>query len=441
MRGQSQTLSRSELLYERARKVLPGGVSRNTVLRRPYPTYVDRAEGFNVTDIEGVTRVDFSNNMTSLIHGHAYPPVVAAASEQIAKGTAFTLATEAEVQFAEHMCGRSDALEMIRFVNSGTEAVMGCLKAARAFTGRHKIAKVEGAYHGLYDYAEVSQTATPANWGDPARPASVAVAYGTPPHALEDVVVIPFNDPNTATTILDGHADELACVLIDVMPHRIGLVPASAEFVGSLRRWCEHHGVLLVFDEVITFRSEYAGAQAWYDVSPDLTAMGKIIGGGFPAGALGGRREVMEVMDPLAEVVLFPHSGTFSANPVTMRAGLTAMEFFDRAAVDKVNRLGSRARAGVEEAIAMVDLPACVTGRGSMLRLHMKAVQPRDYREAYVPPEEARLLRVVLDHLFDEGFIMLNTCSAAISTVMGERQVDDLVEAILGGLRKVKALL
>ncbi len=149
----------------------------------------------------------------------------------------------------------------------------------------------------------------------------------------------------------------------------------------------------------------------------------------------------MKVMDPLAEVVLFPHSGTFSANPVTMRAGLTAMEYFDGAAIEKVNRLGGRARAGIEEAIAAVDLPACVTGRGSMFRLHMKAVQPRNHREAYVPPEEARLLRVVLDHLFDEGFIMLNTCSAAISTVMGERQVDDLVEAITGGLHKAKALL
>lgn len=441
MNDQARTSTKSELLYNRAKKVLPGGVSRNTVLRATYPSYVAKGEGYEVTDVDGVTRIDFSNNMTSLIHGHAYPPVVEAVCHQITKGSAFTLATESEVEFAEHMCGRSSALEMIRFVNSGTEAVMSCLKAARAYTGRPKIAKVEGAYHGLYDYAEVSQTAKPSNWGNPTHPASVPVSYGTPPHALEDVVVIPFNDPTTAISILDAYADELACILLDPMPHRVGLTPATGEFVHSLRAWCDHHDALLIFDEVITFRSEHAGAQAWYEDTPDLTAMGKIIGGGFPVGALGGRRDVMNVMNPLAEKVLFPHSGTFSANPVTMIAGLTAMNAFDQQAVEKINRLGDRARAGIEDAIATVGIPACVTGRGSLLRLHMKPVKPCGYRDAFVSPEESRLLRVVLDHLYDSGFIVMNTCSAAISTVMSERQIDDLVESVQSGLHKAKSLL
>ncbi len=433
--------SASAALYDRAQKVLPGGVSRNTVLRSPHPLYADFGEGARVTDIEGVTRIDFSNNMASLIHGHAHPVVVDAVVDQIRKGTAFMLATEAEVRYAEHLCSRNAGFERIRFANSGTEAVMSSLKAARAFTGRPKIAKIEGAYHGLYDYAEVSQTATPANWGEYERPASVPVAQGTPFRALEDVVVIPFNDPETATAILNRHADEIACVLVDVLPHRVGLVPATPEFVKALRQWTLAHDALLVFDEVITFRSEYGGAQEWYDVRPDLTALGKIIGGGFPVGALAGRSQVMDVMDPRSSQYRFPHSGTFSANPVTMTAGRVTMELFDREAVARVNRLADRARRGIEEAILRTGIPACVTGAGSFLRVHMKPNAPRHYRDAFVSPEEGHSIRVLLDHLLDEGFILINTLSATISTPMIERDIDDLIEAMESGFRKLEAML
>ena len=254
-------MSRSEDLYQRALRVLPGGVSRNTVLRRPHPFYAVKGEGCWVTDIEGRRRLDFANNMCSLIHGHAHPAIVAAVSEQLQNGTAFTFATEAEVLYAEHMCSRSPSFEKIRFVNSGTEAVMSCLKAARAFTGRTKIAKIEGAYHGLYDYAEVSQTSNPENWGDIRHPRSNPVTRGTPQGVLDDVVVIPFNDPETAVAILSEHPGELACVLVDPMPHRVGFIPATKEYIEALRRWTAEDGSLLVFDEVITFRSEYDGAQ------------------------------------------------------------------------------------------------------------------------------------------------------------------------------------
>jgi len=345
--------SPSAALYQRALKVMPGGCSRNTVLRKPHPLYAERGEGCYVTDIEGVRRIDFANNMASLIHGHAHPAVVSAVTDQLHKGTAFTLATEVEIDYAEHLCNRNPGFEKIRFVNSGTEAVMSCLKAARAFTGHAKIAKVEGAYHGLYDFAEVSQTSKPVNWGDEEKPLSVPVAHGTPASALKEVVVIPFNDAERAIAILDQHADELACVLIDLLPHRVGLVPASQEFVQALHQWTRDNGALLVYDEVITFRSNYGGAQEWYQVRPDLTAMGKMIGGGFPVGALAGRAEVMDVMDPLADKVLFPHSGTFSANPITMTAGLVTMELFDEAAVLKLNALAEYARVQIEEAIRL----------------------------------------------------------------------------------------
>ena len=434
-------VSASEALFARARAVMPGGVSRNAVLRRPHPLYVARGEGCYVTDIEGVRRIDFSNNMTSQIHGHAHPAIVAAAAAQLGKGTAFSLATEAEVLFAEYMCSRSPAFEKIRFVNSGTEAVMSALKAARAFTGRPKIAKVEGAYHGLYDYAEVSQTASPANWGDAEHPARVPVAQGTPASALDDVVVIPFNDPERAVKILDEHASELACILLDLMPHRVGMVPASAPFVRALHQWTRKHGALFICDEVITFRSGFGGAQEWYDVQPDLTAMGKMIGGGFPVGALAGRADVMDVMDPWRAKVQFPLSGTYSANPVTMVAGLAAMKLFDRPAVRRLNALADLARSRIAEAIAIAGVPACVAGAGSLFRIHMKPEVPQNYRAVYPTEAETRALKALLDHLAANGVFLIETGSGALSTPMTEKEIDLLGEALLSGFRKVKAQL
>jgi glutamate-1-semialdehyde 2,1-aminomutase len=429
--------SRSAALYERALRTLPGGVSRNTVLRKPHPLYAAHASGCRVTDIEGQEFVDFSNNMASLIHGHAHPEVVAAVTEQLQRGSAFTLATEVEVEYAEELVARCSSFEKLRFVNSGTEAVMGMMKAARAFTGRPKIAKAEGAYHGTYDYAEVSQMADPARWGSEDRPASVPVVHGTPEKALDDVVIFPYNDIDRAIALLDAHKDELAAVLIDPMSHRVGLMKVDPDFLQALRDWTTANGALLLFDEVVTFRSEFGGAQAWYDCDPDLTAVGKAVGGGFPVGALAGRAEVMDVMNPLADKVLFPHSGTFSANPVTMVAGLTAMRLFDEAAVARLNGLARRAMEGLEAAIARTGIRACVTGGGSMFRVHFKERVPRNYRETYATPEENRMVIAQNDHMFESGFMMINTCAAALSTAMGEAEIDAFVAAMEAGFRKL----
>lgn len=429
------TTTRSAELFDRALKVLPGGVSRNTVLRHPHPAYLDHAKGFRVTDLDGVTRVDFANNMCSLIHGHADDEIVATVAEQLARGTASTLATEVEVEYAEHLVSRSPSFEKARFVNSGTEAILVCLKASRAFTGRPKIAKVEGAYHGGYDFAEVSQAPKPDTWGEADRPHSVPLAHGTPQSTLDDVIILPFNEPEKAVALLDEHRGDLAAVLLDLMPHRVGLTTASPEFVAAIRDWTERHGAMLVLDEVITFRSEYGGLQTRYGVTPDLTAMGKMIGGGFPIGAVAGRADVMDTMNPLGDGPLrFPHSGTFSANPISLTAGLSAMRRFDAAAIERLNGLTERARVGIRAAIAETGATACVTGSGSMFRVHMKAEAPRNYREAFMTPEETARLGRLLDHLFDAGFMMINTCTAAPSTVTTETEIDDLVEAIRDGL-------
>jgi glutamate-1-semialdehyde 2,1-aminomutase len=433
----STELSRCADLYARALNVMPGGVSRNTVLRSPHPLYADRGEGCRIIDLDGVTRIDFSNNMASLIHGHACPEIIDAVTAQLAKGTAFMMATEAEVRYAEHLCSRNPGFEKMRFVNSGTEALMVTLKCARAFTGRPKVAKAEGAYHGGYDYVEVSQAPAPETWGSIDHPNSVPLAFGTPQSTLGDVVIIPFNDPERALAILDEHKDDLACVLLDLMPHRVGLRPADPEFVTAIRDWATRNGALLVLDEVITFRCEHAGLQSRYDITADITAMGKMIGGGFPIGAVAGRADVMDVMNPRAERLLFPHSGTFSANPISTIAGLAAMEKFDSVAVARLNGLADRAMRGITSAVERTGAIACVTGGGSMFRIHMKATPPRDFREAYLTPDEQARLTVLIDHLFDAGFVMINTCTATLSTPMSETEIDALVAAIESGFRKI----
>lgn len=429
----------SEEIYNQACKVLPGGVSRNTVYRKPYPQYASRASGSYITDIDGSCRIDLANNMASLIHGHANPEIISAVYEQMKKGTAYTLASEIEVNFAQFLCDRVQAFEKIRFVNSGTEAVMAMIKASRAFTGRPKIAKAEGAYHGTYDFAEVSQTANPNNWGDINKPNSVPVAFGTPVSVLEDVLVFPFNDIERTLAILDSEAENIACVLIDPVPHRVGLLQATNAFIEAVYNWTRKNGALLVFDEVVTFRVNYAGAQQNYTVTPDLTALGKIIGGGFPVGALAGREDVMRVLDPRESKLLFPHSGTFSANPVTMTAGYTAMKLFDAAAVLKLNALTSKAIQQLEEVIKMADIPASITGAGSMFRIHLTASPPTTYREAYQSKETGALINELLDHMYyKENILMINTFACMFSTVLTQNEVDRFTEAMLRTFRLMK---
>lgn len=435
------TRSKSTALFERAQKVLPGGVSRNTLLRGAHPLYVDHGQGCVVTDVDGVQRLDFANNMAAHIHGHAYGPIVDAVSEHLKRGTAFTMATEAEVLFAEHMCSRSENFDKIRFVNSGTEAVMAGLKAARAFTDRAKIAKVEGSYHGAYDYAEVSQDPTPDTWGNADHPNPVALAQGTPQGVLDDTLILPFNEADKAVAVLDQYKDQVACVLIDPIPHRIGLAPVHADFVQALRTWCTDNGAVLMFDEVISFRTEVGGTQARLEVRPDLTSLGKMIGGGFPVGALAGHSDVMDVFVNGDQGLRLPHSGTFSANPITMTAGRVAMEHFDATTVARLNQLGDYARSSLVEAIKVADVPVSVAGAGSLLRLHLTENVPTNFREAHLSAAKKKTLSLLIDHLYDNGIMMIHTGAAALSTVMGHAEIDRFTETVLKSLRSLKGPL
>jgi glutamate-1-semialdehyde 2,1-aminomutase len=432
---------KDQQIYERAIKVLPGGVSRNVLLRQQFPRYVGGAQGAYVTDTNGITRIDFANNIASMIHGHAHPAIVEAVCEQVKRGTAFNLGTEVEVSYAEFLCNRVPGFEKIRFVNSGTEAVMAMLKAARAYTGRQKIAKAEGGYHGSYDIAEVSQSASPANWGSLDNPNSVPHVHGTPKGVTDSVVIYPFNDTERTLQILDRHKDEIACVLVDPMPHRIGLIKADDEFIEALRKWTTENGALLCFDEVICFRVEYEGAQSLFKVKPDLTSMGKIIGGGFPIGAFAGKAEIMDVLDPTSDQFKFALSGTFSANPVSLTAGMVAMEMFDREAVKKVNDMTSVAISQIFEAGRIADIPLKVTGSGSMFKVHFREDPPRSYRDVFEDDKAQNINKTFLKHLFDEGVMLIYSCSAVLSTVITQKEVDVLSDAMLSAFRRIKPML
>jgi glutamate-1-semialdehyde 2,1-aminomutase len=430
---------RSRRLYDRAVRSLPGGNTRTTVFMKPFPIYGARGEGCRVWDVDGNEYIDCINNFTSLIHGHAHPLLVEAAARQLALGSAFGLPTESEIELAELLVSRLPSADQIRFANSGTEAVMMALKAARAFTGRPKIAKCEGAYHGSYDYAEVSLDPTPEAWGGNA-PVSVAYARGTPENVLADVVTIPFNDIEAAVSLIREHGSELACVLVDPMPNRAGLAPADKSYLEALRQVTSEVGALLIFDEVITFRLGYHGAQGIWGIDPDLTTLGKIMGGGFPVGAIAGAREFMAVFDPSLGKPALPHGGTFSANPVTMRAGLAAMELLDEAAFARLDAIGDAVRNGINDAFGKSGVPGGTVGLGSLLKIHFADRPIRDYRSAYMTAPEARRQAVFNMGLLNRGILAAGYGLMALSTPMTDADVDAIVAAAAGALAEVSAL-
>lgn len=426
--------SRSAKLHERACRVLPGGNTRASIFLSPYPIYAASGRGSRVTDVDGVERIDFLNNYTTLIHGHAHPAIHEAVARQLERGASYAHPTESEIELAELLCGRVPSFEQVRFTNSGTEAVMMAIKAARAHTGRTRIAKCEGIYHGTYDYAEVSLDSGPESWGE-AAPAAVPHAVGTPGHVADDVVVIPYNDAAAAERILAPHAAELAAVLVDPMPTKAGLVPASEDFLDTLRRFTRAHGIVFILDEVITFRLGYHGAQGALGTEADLTTMGKIIGGGLPVGALAGRAELMRAFDPRHGRPAVAHAGTFNANPLTMAGGLAAMQLLTPEAFERLNTAGERARQALREAFRTAGVPGQVTGMGSMFMLHLHQRPIRGYRDMVAAADAGEAWQWVFRHLLNHGVVTNSAGMGNLSTVMGPGELDHLAQTLLDALR------
>lgn len=433
MTHHARDLSRSRTMFERARRVMPGGNTRTTVYIDPFPIYAARGEGCRVWDLDGNVYYDCINNFTSMIHGYGQPDVVAAVAAQMPLGSAFGAPTVSEVELAELLVERLKAVEHIRFANSGTEAVMMAIKAARAFTGRPKIVKIEGAYHGSYDFAEVSLDSSPANWGD--LPASTAYAKGTPQGVLDDVLAVPLNDVEALRAVFSAQGPAIAGVLIDPMPNRAGLIPARKDYLDALVQVAHEAGALVIFDEVISLRLGYSGAQGLWGIRPDLTALGKIIGGGYPVGAIGGRADVMAVFDPTQGKPALPHGGTFTANPVTMRAGLAAMQALTPQGFAHLDRIGQIMRDGINAALRDVKLEGQCVGLGSLFKVHFTARPITDYRSIYPGAEERRKLDGFHKGLLERGVLAASYGLFALSTPM----TDDDVAAILAAIRETLA--
>lgn len=419
--------SRSSRLHDRAKRVMPGGNTRSTVFRRPYPVYADSGRGSRIIDVDGLERIDFVNNYTALIHGHAHPHIVRAAVNATERGSCFAAPTESEIRLAETLTSRIASAAQIRFTNSGTEAVMMAVKAARAFTGRDRIAKCEGAYHGGYDAVEVSVGPPSERWGSARAPRPVPDGAGT---VAPDTVVIPFNDAEAASAILARHASALAAVLVDPLPNRLGLIPASPEFLASIRRFCDESGVLLISDEVMSFRLDHGGAQAAFGYTADITTLGKVIGGGFPVGAVAGPADVMAVFDPRGAAASVPHAGTFNANPVTMAAGLAAVELLTADVIADLNELGQRCRDEIREAITAAGMPWQVVGAGSLFRIHPTSRPLSDYRSTRVADDARSVLATTMTELLNLGVFIDPGGFGCLSTVMEEEDVANLGTAL-----------
>ena len=332
-----RTTAASRALWERALHSLPGGNTRTTIFFEPYPVYVVRGEGCRVTDADGFERIDFISNYTSLILGHCHPSVVAAVQHQAGQLMGAAAPSELEIELAERIRERVPSVELLRFANSGSEATMLALRAARAFTGRGTIATFARGYHGSHDYA----ASIPA---DPSLPPG---GPGIPPAVAGTVVVAPYNDVEATRAALEPRLDDLAAIIVEPILGAGGVVPATPEFLSFLRELTREAGALLILDEVISFRVGYNGAQGRLGVTPDLTTLGKVIGGGLPVGAFGGRADVMALFDPRSERPI-GHGGTFNANPLTMAAGLATLSELTPERYEALESLGGELRRKLE---------------------------------------------------------------------------------------------
>lgn len=412
---------------ERANRVMPGGVSRDQLFEQP-PIVAALASGSTVYDVDGRAYVDFVNNYTSLIHGHAYPPVVAALAAQAGNGTAFGMPNTTEVELAEELVRRTRRDAKVRFVNSGTEATMLAVQVARRVTGRSLIAKFEGGYHGSYDDLRVS--VKPAEPSGPAHAPNPTPEPGVPARLLTHV--LPYDDPAGLAALADRHGEQWACVIVEPMQGSAGMLPAGEEFFAELTRQARRHGFLLVFDEVMTYRLGSNGLQQRLGITPDLTALAKIICGGLPGGALLGRAELLDVLAPPAPGRI-KHAGTFNGNPLTMAAGLATLQHYGAADIDALNKLGDELRMSLNAVLGRHGFS--VSGCGSLLNLHGTPTTPRTWRDVCVSDQEMvhrvqRLLREQGSYIAPRGLIVLSTAHNAAELTALESALVDACRAV-----------
>lgn len=417
---------KSRAIWEEANDYLPGGDSRNSIFWAPYPIFVDSSSGCHVVDADGVDRLDFINTMTTMILGHAPKVVMDAVAEQLQCGVAYNAPNRHQVRLAKLLCQRIPSFDLVRFTNSGTEATLNTLRAARAITGKTRFAKVEGGYHGTHDAVSVSLRVNTEQAGDAQRPTALPSSAGLPDGVLEQVVVIPFNDVEAARRLLEENKDQLAAVIVEPVMGSVGMIPASTEFLTMLREFTSDHSIILIFDEVISFRVAPGGAQQYYGITPDMTALGKIIGGGFSVGAFGGRRDIMELYDPTKGPEV-SHAGTFNANPVTMLAGAVTLEQLGPEVYRRLAELTETLRQDLREVCQSLEVPVQITGLGSLFGIHFTEGPVSNYRE--VADGDSKLREQVFLGLMNEGVLTASNLVGSLSTEIGEGEVEAFVAA------------
>ncbi len=425
----------SQAKHEQAKQYLPGGDTRNSIYWGPFPIYVSQADGSTITDIDGNERVDFINNMTTLILGHRHPAVIEALATQLEQGVSYPAPTPLVVEWGELMCERVPSLDKVRFVNSGTEATLNAVRAARAFSGKNLLAKCEGAYHGNHDAVQISVTPDVAMAGDADAPNSVLTTRGMSPKSTDEIVIMPYNDLESAERVIRENADELAAVIVEPINGQCGMVPADTAFLEGVRRITTELGILLIFDEVIAFRASRGGAQEYFGVTPDLTCFGKVIGGGLPVGAFGGRDDIMSMWDPSGPGgPQVSHAGTFNGNPMTAAAGVaTLRELTTDVYVDLENK-GDYLRARLREVISDVEAPMGITGATSLFAIQATAETVRDYRS--YATNDGDLLDMIFFGMMNEGYLLSSRCAGNVSAAHTYEELDEFAAAFKRVLKR-----
>lgn len=362
---------KSEDLFKEAKNYLPGGVDSPVRAIKPYPFFATRGDGPRLFDVDGNSYLDYCLAYGPLVLGHAYPPVMKAVSEQLSRGTAYGVPTENEIKLAMEVVRRVPCAEMVRFVNSGTEATMSAIRLARAVTGKNKIVKFEGAYHGAHDYVLVKSGS--GAFGLPDSP-------GVPEETTRNTVLVPFNDEEAIISLVEKEKDELATIILEPVMGNVGCIPPKKGFLEFLREITAENNIILIFDEVITgFRIAEGGAQEYFGVTPDLVTFGKILGGGFPIGAFAGKKEFMERIAPAGDVY---QAGTFNGNPISITAGLETMKHLDKEFYQEMDVKGLEMRRGLQNILEDASLNYQVAGLSSMFQIYFTDNEVWDYSQA-----------------------------------------------------------
>lgn len=368
----------SEELFDRAVKVIPGGVNSPV---RAYgaigiaPRFIDRADGCHIYDVDGKEYVDYIDSWGPMILGHNFPEVKESVLKACEKGLSFGCATAIEVEMAEFICDHIPHVDMVRMVNSGTEAVMSAVRVARGFTGKNKIIKFAGCYHGHSDAMLVSA-------GSGVMTSGVPDSAGVPKGCTEDTMTAVYNDLDSVRALMEQADGQTAAVIVEAVGANMGVVPPKKGFLEGLRKLCDEYGALLIFDEVITgFRLAFGGAAEYFGVTPDLVTYGKIIGAGMPVGTYGGRREIMELVSPVGKVY---QAGTLSGNPIAMAAGLTQLKYlYEHQEIYKdLEEKGKRLYGGMEKILAEKNLPYHINHVSSLGSLFFTEQEVVDYTSA-----------------------------------------------------------